>query len=103
MITKEEFEKLAGIKLTEKEGKLYYDGNLILRKRQDITELPDNFNILGGLDLSYSGVKRLPKGLNANLYLNISGTSIEKLPEDTKFGGNFYANDMENLFRFQRW
>lgn len=102
MITKEEFEKLAGVKLTEKEGKLYYDGNLILRKRKDITELPDNFNVLGGLDLSYSGVKRLPKGLNANLYLNISGTSIKELPEDTEFGGNFYANNMEKPFSFPK-
>ena len=76
MITKEEFEKLAGVKLTEKDGRLYYNGDLILRGRQDITELPDNFTVLGGLDLSYSGVKRLSKGLEVNLYLDISGTSI---------------------------
>jgi hypothetical protein len=102
MITKEEFEKLAGIKLTEKDGRLYYDGDLSFIGRKDITELPDNFTVLGGLDLNYSGVKRLSKGLEVNLYLDISGTSIKKLPEDTKFGGNFYADDMKKPFSFSK-
>lgn len=102
MIKKEEFEKLAGIKLTEKDGRLYYDGDLSLIGRKDITELPDNFTVLGGLDLNYSGVKRLSKGLEVNLYLDISGTSIKKLPEDTKFGGNFYADDMKKPFSFSK-
>lgn len=102
MITKEEFEKLAGVKLTEKDGRLYYNGDLILRGRQDITELPDNFTVLGGLDLSYSSIKRLSKGLEVELYLDISGTSIKKLPEDTKFGGNLYVDNMVKPFSFPK-
>lgn len=46
MITKEEFENLADKELTEKDGKLVYNGGLDLRERKDITELPDNLKVL---------------------------------------------------------
>ena len=98
MITKEQFEKLVDIELIEEEGKLVYDGNLDLFRRKDIIELPDNLKVLGALDLCNSGVTKLPKGLEVNLNLEISRTEIEELPEDTKFGGNLYANKMKKPF-----
>ena len=103
MITKEEFEKLAGIELIkEKEGKLICDGNLDLKGRTDITELPENLRVLGYLYLCGSGVTKLPKGLIIGSDLIISKTEIEELPEDTKFGGSLYVNDMKKPFSFPK-
>jgi len=99
MITKEEFEKLAGIELIEQDGKLVYDGDLFL---EDITELPDNLKVLGFLDLCGSGVTKLPKGLEIESFLDISETKIEGLPEDTKFGGSLYVSYMKKPFSFTK-
>lgn len=100
MITKEQFEELAGIKLVEEEGKLIYNGNLDLSLRKDITELPDNLKVLGYLNLCYSGVTKLPKGLEVEGLLAISGTNIEELPEDTMLGGGLNINYMKKPFSF---
>lgn len=102
MISREQFELLVGVRLVEEDGKLVHYGNLDLRKKKDITELVDNLKVVGHLDLSYSNVKKLSKGLEVEKSLNVSGTSIKKLPEDTKFGGNFYANNMKNPFSFSK-
>ena len=102
MITKEQFEKLAYIELIEENGKLVYNDGLYLEGRTDIKELPDNLRILGGLDLRNSGVTKLPKGLDVECWLEISGTEIEELPEDTKFGGHLYVRNMKKPFSFQK-
>ena len=102
MITKEEFEKLAGIRLIEVDGKLVYNSYLDLYRRRDITELPDNLKVLGYLDLRYSGVTKLPKGLEVERWLEISDTYIEELPEDTKFGGNLYMDSMDKPLSFPK-
>ena len=103
MITIEQFENLIGTKLIEEEdGRLYSQGSLNLEGRKDITELPDNFTVIGALDLSRSGVKRLSRGLDVKWWLDISGTDIEELPEDTKFSGNFYAECMNKPFSFPK-
>ena len=102
MITKEQFEKLIGEKLIEKDGKLVYDGDLILNRRADIKELPDNLKVLGCLILNNSGVTKLPKGLEVEMWIDISGTAIEELPEDTKFGRSLYINEMKKPFSFPK-
>ena len=102
MITKEEFEKLIDIELTEKDGKLVCNGGLYLNGRTDITELPDNLKILGGLNLNGSGVTKLPKGLEVEDLLVISRTDIEELPEDTKLDGGLFVNYMKNPFSFPK-
>ena len=102
MITKEQFEKLADIELIEKDGKLVCYYNLDLEGNKDITELPDNLKILGGLSLYNTGVTKLPKGLEVECWLDISGTEIEELPEDTKFGGHLYVRNMKKPFSFQK-
>ena len=102
MITKEQFEKLAGVELIEENGKLVYNDGLYLSGRKDITELPDNLKVLGGLDLSNAGVTKLPKGLEVECWLEISNTEIEELPEDTKFGGHLYVRNMKKPFSFQK-
>ena len=102
MITKKQFEKLAKIKLIEQGGKLVYNGNLDLSFRKDITELPDNLKVLGYLYLYNSGITKLPKGLEVKCFFNISKTEIEELPEDTKFGGSLYVNNMKRPFSFPK-
>ena len=102
MITKEEFEKLIDIELTEKDGKLVCNGGLYLNGRTDITELPDNLKILGGLSLHNTGVTKLPKGLEVEDLLVISRTDIEELPEDTKLDGGLFVNYMNKPFSFPK-
>ena len=102
MKTKEEFEKLAGIRLIEVGGKLVYNDNLNLWGRKDITELPDNLKVLGYLQLNGSGVTKLPKGLEVERWLSISWTYIEELPEDIKLGGNLYMDSMDKSFTFPK-
>ena len=101
MITKEQFEELAGIKLVEVDGKLFFGGILDLENK-NIQELPDNLFIYRDLNLRNSGVTKLPKGLEVGGTLNISGTEIEELPEDTKFGDGLYINDMKKPFSFPK-
>ena len=101
-LTKEEFEKLAGIELIEENGKLVYYCNLNLSYRKDITELPDNLKVLGFLDICSSGITQLPKGLEVEGMLDISETDIEELPEDTKFGDGLYINHMNKPFSFPK-
>ena len=123
MITKEQFEQLAGIELIEQDGKLVYYGklnfsyikditdlpeslkhlgNLDLSYRKDITELPDNLIVLGWLNLKNSGVIKLPKGLEVENWFDISGTDIDVLPKDTKFGGSLFVNNMKKPFSFPK-
>ena len=102
MITKEQFEELAGIKLVEKDGNLYFTCNLDLENRTDITELPDNLKVLGSLNLHGSGVTKLPKGLEVEYWMSISLTEIEELPEDTKIGRSLFINEMKKPFFFPK-
>ena len=102
MITIEQFENLIGTKSFLKDGKPCFNHTINLNERKDITELPDNITVLGGLDLSGSGVKRLSKGLTVMWWLNISQTDIEELPEDTKFYGNLYVEGMNKPFSFPK-
>ena len=102
MITKKQFEKLAGIKLIEQDGKLVYDGGLNFWDRKDVTELPNNLKVLGCLNLRNSSITKLPKGLEVEDWLCISETGIEELPEDTKFGGSLYVNNMKRPFSFPK-
>ena len=102
MITKEQFEQLAGVKLFEQDGKLVCDDDLYLEGRTDITELPENLTVLGHLNLRNSGITKLPKGLEVEKWVNISYTEIEELPEDTKLGGDLYANIMFKPFSFPK-
>ena len=101
MITKEEFEKLIDIELTEKDGKLVYKDNLDLKGRKDITELPDNLKVFGWLNLRCSNIIKLPKGLEVECWLDISGTDIEELPEDIKFD-DLYVCNMNKPFSFRK-
>ena len=102
MITKEQFEKLLNIELIKENGKLIYNGSLDLEGREDITELPDNFKVLGFLDLDGTSITKLPKGLEVEGLLVISETEIEALPEDTKFDGGLFVNNMKNPFSFPK-
>ena len=101
MITKEQFEELADINLVEQDGKLIYDGDLDLKGRKYITELPENLKVLGSLYLCYSSLTKLPKGLEVEGTLDISETNIKELPKDTTFD-SFYANYMKKPFSFPK-
>ncbi|WP_368666893.1 hypothetical protein, partial [Dysgonomonas sp. 511] len=54
-----QLEKIAGITLENKDGKLRYDGSLDLRGTQ-ITSLPDNLTVGGSLDLRGTQITSLP-------------------------------------------
>lgn len=101
MITKEEFEKLAGVKLTQKDGKLYYNGSISLDFITDKEiEIPDNLNTIN-LVLTGSNIKKLPKGLNVKHSLCISATGIDIIPEDAVFG-TLYVNRMYKPISFEK-
>ena len=100
MMTKEQFERLAGIKIRKENIIIECLDNLNVLYREEITDLPDNLKVIGYTDLRYSGVTKLPKGLEVKKWLDISGTKIEELPEDTKFGGDLFISNMEKPFSF---
>ena len=99
-MTTKEFEKLAGIKLTEKDGKLYYGGTIDLSFIGRKIEIPDNLNTTN-LILNASNINILPKGLNVKHTLDISTTKIEDIPEDATFG-NLLVNSMHKPISFQK-
>ena len=102
MITREEFKRLAGIEIRDEHINIECLDNLNLLYREEIKDLPDNLKVIGYTDLRYSGITKLPKGLEVNFWLDISRTEIEELPEDTKFGGYFCANNMKRPFSFPK-
>ena len=76
----EKFKKELGYKVSIYNGRLIYDGNLIL-KRTGIRELPDNLTIMGTLDLYDTEIVKLPNSLTVkkNLYANY--TYITEIPD----------------------
>lgn len=56
--------------------------------RSPITELPENLNIHGYLDLMGCPIAKLPKGLKIEAWLDIRDTPIKSLPPDLKVGGD---------------
>lgn len=71
---------------THVSGSVYLPGS-------HIQTLPDHLHIKGDLDISNSRkIKELPRGLLVDGCLNISHTSIKKLPDDLKCGGIIFSN-----------
>ena len=102
MITREEFKRLAGVKFRDEHTNIECLDNLNLLYREEIKDLPDNFKVLGYTDLRYSGITKLPKGLEVEEWLNISETEIEELPEDTILGGGLSVGEMIRPFSFPK-
>lgn len=100
MISRRQFELLAGIKLTEKGGKLYYNGTINLDFIDKKIEIPDNLNTIN-LILNASNINKLPKGLNVKYTLDISVTKIEDIPKDAIFG-DLYACNMHKPISFHK-
>ena len=70
------------------------NGNLDLRWRDDITELPDNLTVKGWLDLEgCANIPKLPIGLTVGGWLDLSYTLICELPENLTVGAGLYLND----------
>ena len=80
-------EKIAGIKLEKKDGKLYYSGSLYLEGTQ-ITSLPDNLTVGGYLYLEGTQITSLPENLTVGGSLDLEGTQITSLPENLTVGGS---------------
>ena len=64
--SKEQAEKMLGVKLEEKEGRFHYDGSLDLRGTQ-ITSLPDNLTVGGYLDLEGTGITDASKVIRKSI------------------------------------
>ena len=71
--------------LTKEE--LNVKGDLDLRY-SNITSLPKGLKVFGYLDLSYSEIKSLPEGLEVSGELNLTDTELTSLPKGLKVGGN---------------
>ena len=80
--------------LTKEE--LNVKGNLNLRFSK-ITSLPKGLKVKGNLDLSYLKITSLPEGLSVGGDFDLSNTNITSLPEDLDVGGNLYLYGCTNL------
>jgi len=69
-------------------GQLHYYGNVDLRKNTDITHLPDNLEVNGYLDISYTKITKLPKNLTVHGDLYIRALNIETTRLDTYIHGH---------------
>jgi len=80
-MTHEEFIKnaLTHHKWYIEDGVLYVNGSLSCSQYQ---YLPDNISIGGQLNLEYSSIKTLPKGLIIKHHLWLYGSKITALPDD---------------------
>ena len=54
---------------------------------------PEELNVEGDLDLSYSKVTSLPEGLEVGGYLSLHHTSITSLPKGLKVGGSLWLGN----------
>ena len=80
--------------LTKEE--LNFKGNLNLHFSK-ITSLPKGLKVKGNLDLSYLKITSLPEGLSVGGDFDLSNTNITSLPEDLDVGGNLYLYGCTNL------
>jgi hypothetical protein len=81
--------------LTKEE--LNFKGNLNLHFSK-ITSLPKGLKVKGNLDLDYSKITSLPEGLSVGIDLDLSNcTELTSLPEDLDVGGNLYLYGCTNL------
>lgn len=100
MITKEEFEKLLDIELTEQDGKLVYSSTLDISSKLYqlgviVTELPENLRVIGDLILVDSDITQLPKGLEIEGSLIANSLKIKELPNDIKVKESVYLAKSE--------
>jgi hypothetical protein len=74
-------------------GQCIYNGNLYTRELK--TKLPENFYVMGSLDVSYNEIigGKLPKGLKIHIDLECNSTGIYELPKDLWVGNNLYIED----------
>ena len=79
-------ESILGVRLEDKDGKLYYGGYLDLRNTQ-ITALPDNLTVGGSLNLRNTQITALPDNLTVGGYLDLENTQITALPDNLTVGG----------------
>ena len=87
--SKEQAEKILGVKLEEKEGRFHYGGSLYLEGTQ-ITSLPEGLTVGGSLDLRGTQITSLPDNLTVRGSLDLRGTQITSLPEGLTVGGSLY-------------
>jgi hypothetical protein len=87
METMTDLERIAGIKLQNKSGKLHYGGSLDL-SGTGITSLPDNLTVGGSLNLRDTSITSLPDNLTVGGSLNLRDTSITSLPDNLTVGGS---------------
>lgn len=79
------YKLIKGLPLTEDELNVMDDLNLY---GAEITSLPDNFKVLGSLDLSdCKMIKSLPDNLKVGGSLYLMNTNITTLPDNFKVGG----------------
>lgn len=73
---------------------------LDLEDARGLILLPENLTVLeGGINLSYSDVRGLPRGLKCEGLLDLYGTPITRLPSDLKLGStlNLQASHIKEL------
>jgi len=56
-----------------------------------ITRLPEGLSVGGSLDLSGTGITSLPEGLSVGGWLDLRGTGVTSLPEGLSVGGRIYG------------
>jgi hypothetical protein len=66
-------------------------GGLYLRGT-NITSLPKNLTVGGYLDLSETNITSLPENLTVGGYLDLEGTNITSLPKSLTVGGSLYLS-----------
>ena len=62
---------------------------LINLQNSKISNLPDDLNIIGSLDIRDTSIENLPKGLKIKNTLYMSSNLIDKLPQDIQFNRLF--------------
>ena len=75
-------------KLTKND--LFVDGNLMFGQYtwNDVVALPENLNVTGWLDISFSRIKMLPNGLRVGKNLDAANSLIEDIGENIRIGGD---------------
>lgn len=74
-------------------------GALVLRSRTGLSNLPENLEVEGFLDLfGCTGLSKLPDNLKVGGNLNLAGcTDLTELPENLEVGGDLVLTDCPNL------
>jgi hypothetical protein len=69
----------------------YHNNHIILGEMKNVTKLPNNLTLSGGLNVDFTNISELPNNLTVHGYLSMVDTDIKSFPKNIKIIPNYLS------------